>query len=313
MPQNNLFKDNIVMLAPLAGITDLAYRRIATNYGADFVFTEMVSAKAITYKNKKTKELLYTDEKNLGVQLFGSEPEVIKEAIQIIDNDLFLHYNLNAGCPVPKIVGNGEGSALLKKPKLLGDIVKAMRSSTKKPISVKVRSGFEGGQINAEEIAKVCEENGADYIIIHGRTRNMYYNGEVDYDIIKKVKESVAIPVIGNGDIFSYKGAKRMYDSTGVDGIMVARGAIGNPFIFKKIKLGSDDIIIPLDEFIGVIRQHKEALIEHKGGYIGFREFRKHLSYYVKGRRHASALRNLINKMEDDRGFEEIVKILRQN
>ncbi len=308
--------ENPLMMAPLAGITDFAYRQIVTEYGADIVFSEMVSAKAITYKNGKTMDLLLTDrtKENMAVQLFGSEPDIIYDAIKMIDRDDFIFYNLNAGCPVPKVVNNGEGSALLKNPELLGRIVKSMRAATDKMVTVKIRSGFNEDMINAAEVGKIVEANGADFIIIHGRTRKKFYSGEVDYKPIADLKRSVNIPVIGNGDIFDGASAKKMYDNTGVDGLMLARGAIGNPFLFREIRTyletGQEVEPVSSEELVRVIRKHMELLVRYKGEYIGFREFRKHLGYYVKGRHNASKIRAQINQISSGEDLEEILEIL---
>ncbi len=340
---------NLLFMAPLAGVTDLAYRTILSHYGADIVFSEMVSAKAICYDNKKTMDLLITDKEkeNMAVQLFGSEPDIIYKAIKIIDNDDFLFYNLNAGCPVPKVVNNGEGSALLKNPKLLGDIVKKMSDAVselasarakdveevsafdgktvdeqglslgknkKKLVTVKIRSGFTEDDKNAVEIGKICEANGADMLIIHGRTREKYYSGEVDYKPIADLKRAVKIPVIGNGDIFDAKSAKKMYDETGVDGLMIARGAMGNPFIFREIKTYQETgEILPkptIEELCDVIRWHRDLIVKYKGEYIGYRELRKHLSYYVKGHKNASKIRGEMNYLSSAEDLEKVLEKL---
>ncbi len=318
MQINNINIEKPIFMAPLAGITDFAYRTILSEYGADIVFSEMVSAKAITYKNEKTMDLLITDKskENMAVQLFGSEPDIIYNAIQMIDNDDFLFYNLNAGCPVPKVVNNGEGSALLKTPKLLGEIIRKMADATDKKVTVKIRSGFNMDMINAAEIGRIAEANGADFIIIHGRTRKQYYSGVVDYKPIYELKRAVKIPVIGNGDIFDGKSAKKMYDATGVDGIMVARGAMGNPFIFREIKhyLATGEELEPAttEELKKVIRWHRDLIVKYKGEYIGYRELRKHLSYYVKGRKNASKIRGEMNSLSGGDDLECILEKLEE-
>lgn len=304
---------NPVLLAPMAGVTDMPFRLLCKEQGCDLAYTEMVSAKALLYQNVKTDILLQTDpaEGLIGVQLFGSDPNIIADMACRIDNDKIALFDINMGCPVPKVVNNGEGSALMKNPKLIGEIVRALSDVVDKPVTVKIRKGFNDDLINAVEVAKIAEANGADIITVHGRTREQYYSGKADWGIIKQVKEAVTIPVIGNGDIFTPIDAKLMFDNTGCDGIMVARGAQGNPWIFREIKeyLEKGELIArpSIEEIVKTIIRHAELLIAHKGEYIGVREMRKHISWYTKGIKNASHIRQEMNQVET---YEKLKKLI---
>ncbi|PKM51292.1 MAG: tRNA dihydrouridine synthase DusB [Firmicutes bacterium HGW-Firmicutes-7] len=307
---------NQVLLAPMAGVTDMPFRLLCKEQGCSLVYTEMVSAKAIMYENPKTELLLQTDkaEGPVGVQLFGSDPKVLAEMAQRIDSDAISVFDVNMGCPVPKVVNNGEGSALMRTPKLIGEIVRAITDKVEKPVTVKIRKGFDENSINAVEVALIAEANGAKAITVHGRTRAQYYTGKADWDIIRQVKKAVSIPVIGNGDIFSAIDAKKIIDMTGCDGIMVARGAQGNPWIFREILhyLETFEIIEKpsTEEVVSTIMRHARLLIELKGEYIGVREMRKHISWYTKGMKNSSKIRHQINQVESFDGLKRQIDAL---
>ncbi len=312
-PQNNVF------LAPMAGVTDVVFRTICKEQGCGLTYSEMVSAKGIMYDNDNTKKLLEINKKEgkVAVQLFGSDPNVLADmAKKLDDNDNIGFFDINMGCPAPKIVKNGDGSALMKNPKLIGEIVKAVSSSTKKPLTIKIRKGFDDDSINALEIAKIAEENGASGIAIHGRTREQFYSGKADWDIIKKIKENVNIFVIGNGDITSPEKAKEMLDYTGCDAIMIGRSAQGNPWIFKRVVhyLETGEILEKpsINEKIDVAINHLHMLVEYKGEYIGIREMRKHLGWYIKGMPKSSEMRVIINGIEDSKKMEELLLSMKQ-
>ena len=301
-----MLKDYIkgkVLMAPMAGISDRAFREICIDHGADFVFTEMVSAKALTYGDRKTGDLLKMGkmEKPYGIQIFGSEPEVISEAVEILnDRDHFV-LDLNLGCPAPKVVKNGDGSALMKTPLLAKKVIEAAVKASNKPVTVKIRKGWNQEQINDLEIARIAEEAGAKWLTIHGRTREEYYSGTADWEAIRRVKQSLSIPVIGNGDIFTGEDAKGMLEETGVDAVMVGRGARGNPFIFQDIKQvlekKESPSINPL-QYRETILKHIEKAVAYKGEHTAVKEMRKHLGWYVKGRPHGAALKREVNNVE---------------
>lgn len=304
--------NNPFILAPMAGVCDLPFRLLCKEKGAAMVCTEMVSAKAIYYNNKNTKELLTID-KNEGpvsLQLFGSEPKLMAEMAKRIEEIPFDILDFNMGCPVPKVVNNGEGSALMKNPVLAGHIIEAMANSISKPVTVKIRAGFDAEHINAVEIAKIAENSGAAAITVHARTREQYYSGKADREIIRLVKEAVTIPVIGNGDIDCYESAKHMLEYTGCDGVAIGRGAEGNPWIFEELNAkyaGLDYNKPSLEEVKEMIMRHAKMLIDYKGEYIGIREMRKHAAWYTAGFKGASKLRGRLNEASSIESLEEII------
>lgn len=294
-----------LILAPMAGVTDLPFRLLCKEQGCEMFYTEMVSAKALYYGNKNTEPLLATDERErpVSVQIFGSEPELMGEmAKKLEEKGCFDAVDINMGCPVPKIVNNGEGSALMKNPELAGKIIKSVSSAISLPLTVKIRKGFTEETQNAVEMAQIAEANGAAAIAVHGRTREQYYSGTADWEMIRKVKEAVKIPVIGNGDVFEPEDAMRLYEETGCDGIMIARGAKGNPWLFKRIVHYMDTKeLLPkpqLSDVVAMILRHGEMMVQFKGEYIGIREMRKHVAWYTVGYPASSKLRNLVNQVE---------------
>ena len=301
-------------LAPMAGVTDLAFRTICRELGAGYTVTEMVSAKALCYQDKKSLPLLELGEGEhpCAAQIFGSDEVCMEEAAAIAGEvsgaDII---DVNMGCPVPKIVNNGEGSALMKDPKLAEQILTAMVKKLHKPVTVKFRKGFNDSNINAVEFAKMAESCGVAAVAVHGRTREQYYSGKADWDIIRQVKEAVSIPVWGNGDVFTPEDAKRMKEETGCDGIMVARGAKGNPWLFKRILhyLETGELLPPptAEEVKRMIVRHGTLQTEFRGEEIAMRELRKHVAWYTAGFPHSSALRNDINQVETLEELERLV------
>ncbi len=314
MKIGNLELENNVFLAPMAGVTDLPFRILCKEMGCGLVYSEMVSAKGILYDNKNTTELLEIDpkERPVAVQLFGSDPEILgamAKKIELYPIDII---DVNMGCPAPKIVKNGEGSCLMKTPELVGRIVKSLVESQSKPVTIKFRKGFDDDHINAVEIAKIAEANGASAVAVHGRTREQYYSGKADWDIIKQVKEAVNIPVIGNGDVFTPQDAKSLLEHTGCDAIMVGRGAQGNPWIFKRILhyLETGELLPEptAEERVEKALRHSQMLIDYKGEYIGVREMRKHMAWYMKGLPGAAELRGKLNHAETMERLEELLR-----
>ena len=301
-------------LAPMAGVTDFAFRRVCRGLGAALTTTEMVSAKALVYKDEKTKALLYIpeDEHPCAAQIFGHEPDVMAEAAvmarEISGADII---DINMGCPVPKIVNNGEGSALMKNPKLAGEIIEKTVKAIKKPVTVKIRKGFDDEHVNAVEMAKIAEASGAAAVAVHGRTREQFYSGKADWDIIRQVKEAVKIPVIGNGDLLTAEDVIAMEEQTGCDGFMIARGAQGNPWIFREVKAALSGQPIPErpteEEVISMLLRHAQLSVQYKGEKMGIREMRKHTAWYTTGMHGSSTLRNKVNQVETFDALQELL------
>jgi len=301
-----------VGLSPMAGVSDLSFRRICRELGAGYLCTEMVSAKAIVYKNRNTDMIFHTEpsESPVAVQLFGSDPDFMAAAAERLNEESFDILDLNLGCPVPKVVKNHEGSALMKDPGLVGKIVSAMVKASSKPVTVKMRSGFDENSINAPETARIAEAAGASAVTVHARTREQFYSGKADWTVIKRVKEAVKIPVFGNGDITDGPSAKAMLEQTGCDGIMVGRAAMGNPWIFREVlhylKTGEELAKPSREEIFAMILRHAEDIVKEKGEYIGIREMRAHAAWYTHGFPHAAAVRreiNTVSSLEDLRAL----------
>ncbi len=306
MKIGNIEINNPIALGPMAGVTDLPFRMLCVENGCNLTYTEMVSAKAILYNNKNTDILMNIgeDEHPSAIQLFGSEPEIMGEITRRVSEEKDCDFiDFNMGCPVPKIVGNREGSHLMTEPELVKKILTAMVKNSLKPVTVKMRKGFMDGEEQAVEIAKIAEDCGVAAVTVHGRTRQQYYSGEADWDIIKKVKEAVNIPVIGNGDVVDGKSAKALLDYTGCDGIMIGRAARGNPWIFKQVKtyLETGEIVerVYVDEIISMIIRHAHMLCDYKGEFTGVREMRKHIAWYTAGLPHSNELRRQVNAITD--------------
>lgn len=300
----NVTIDSPVILAPMAGVTDLPFRLLCRRKGAGLLCMEMVSAKAIYYHNRNTEALLeiHPEESPVSLQLFGSEPALMGEMAKRIEERPFSILDINMGCPVPKVVNNQEGSALMKNPKLAGEIMSAVVKAVQKPVTVKIRKGFDENHINAVEIAKIAEDSGIAAIAVHGRTREQYYSGKADWDVIRQVKEAVSIPVIGNGDVTDPYSAQKMMDETGCDGVMVARAARGNPWIFRQIDEYLSKGILPKpvepEQIRQTILEHVALMVKYKGEYLAIREMRKHISWYTAGMKNSAAFRGRINEME---------------
>ena len=297
--------ENNLILAPMAGVTDLPFRLLCKEQGAGLLCMEMVSAKAILYKNKNTEELLSIDEREhpVSLQLFGSDPDIMAQIAHQIEERPFDILDINMGCPVPKVVNNGDVSALMKNPILAGKIIEKTVNAVKKPVTVKIRKGFDDEHINAVEMAHIAEESGAAAIAVHGRTREQYYSGNADWEIIRKVKEAVSIPVIGNGDLTCAKDLEKMAEETGCDGFMIGRGVQGNPWLFHQIlhyfETGEELKKPSFEEVTQMLLRHAAMQLEFKGEYTGIREIRKHAAWYTAGYKNSSKLRGRINEVEN--------------
>ncbi len=308
----NVTLENNIILAPMAGVCDLPFRVLCKEQGAGLLCMEMVSAKGIYYRNRNTEILLQTvpEERPVSLQLFGADATIMSEMAKRIEERPFDILDINMGCPVPKVVNNGEGSALMKQPKLVYEIVSKIVKAIQKPVTVKIRKGFDDAHVNAVEIAKIAEEAGAAAIAVHGRTREQYYSGRADWDIIRQVKEAVSIPVIGNGDILTAQDVYRMKRQTGCDGFMIGRGAQGNPWIFRQIlhymETGEEMSKPDIREVADMILRHARAQIAFKGELMGMREMRKHAAWYTSGYKNSAKLRGKINEVETYEQLEEL-------
>ena len=310
----NITLQNNCILAPMAGVTDLPFRLLCAEQGAGLVCMEMVSAKAIYYNNKNTEELMeiHPDEHPVSLQLFGSDPVIISEMAKRIEEKPFDILDINMGCPVPKVVNNGEGSALMKNPKLVGEIISKTVKAIQKPVTVKFRKGFDEEHVNAVEIAKIAEQSGASAVAVHGRTREQYYAGKADWEIIAQVKDAVSIPVIGNGDVTDGESARQLLTETGCDGIMIGRAVRGNPWIFREIlhylETGEAMEKPSGKEVCDTILRHARMELLQKGEYTAVREMRKHIAWYTIGYPHSAALRRRVNEIEEFSQLEETVR-----
>ena len=313
MKIGNVELDNKVFLSPMAGVTDLPFRLICKEQDCGMLYTEMINAKALCYDDANTKKMLKIEEEEhpVAVQIFGSDPEFMGRAAQIMNEYPNEILDINMGCPAPKVVKNGDGSALLKNPELAAKVLKAVVGNSEKPVTLKIRKGWDDTCINAVEIAKIAEDCGISAIAIHGRTREQYYSGKADWDIIRQVKENVSIPVIGNGDVFEVEDAINMLNQTNCDAIMIGRGAQGNPWIFKRINhyMQTGEILPEptLEEKIDTAKKHLKLAVEEHGEYVAVREMRKHIAWYLKGLRNSARVRDEINKIES---YEEVVNKL---
>lgn len=310
----NVRLENPYILAPMAGVTDLPFRLLCKEMGAGLICMEMVSAKAISFHNKNTEKLMEIEEQErpVSMQLFGSDPDLIAEMAAQIEERPFDILDLNMGCPVPKVVNNGEGSALMKNPHLAAEIVRKTSRAIQKPLTVKIRKGFDEDHVNAVEMAKYLEDAGAAAIAVHGRTREQYYSGKADWEIIHQVKEVVSVPVIGNGDVTDPISAHKMMKETGCDGVMIGRASRGNPWIFRQLveyDRTGDILDKPnLEELKAMILRHARLQLQYKGEYTGIREMRKHVAWYTAGYPHSAAIRRRVNEIETIEQLEEMLE-----
>lgn len=314
MKIGNVNLDNKVFLSPMAGVTDLPFRLICKEQDCGVLYTEMVNAKALCYDDQNTKKMLKIEEEEhpVAIQIFGSDPEYMGGAAKILNSYPNEILDINMGCPAPKVVKNGDGSALLKNPELAAKVLRAVVDNSEKPVTLKIRKGWDDTCINAVEIAKIAEDCGISAIAVHGRTREQYYSGKADWDIIREVKENVSIPVIGNGDVFEVEDAINMLNKTNCDAIMIGRGAQGNPWIFKRINhyMQTGEILAEptLEEKIDTAMKHLKLAVQEHGEYVAVREMRKHIAWYLKGLRNSARVRDEINKIES---YEEVVSKLK--
>lgn len=302
----SLALESNVILGPMAGVTDLPFRLVCKEFGCGMVCSEMISSRALHYQDKKTYKLLETNEKEapLSVQIFGSEPELMAQAAETIESmNIASVIDINMGCPAPKIVNNNDGSALMKDIALSEKIIKAVRGAVRLPLTVKFRKGWEVGSENYLDFGAMCEASGADAVTLHGRTRTQYYSGKADWEAIKKLKDKLSIPVIGNGDIFSFEDIQSMLDYTGADGVMIARGSLGNPFIFSGIKPDRETLV-------NTALKHLKLMVDIKGEHIGMLEARKHMAWYVKGMHGAARIKDLINSISEYEQMKNLIKSL---
>ena len=313
MKIGNVNLANPYILAPMAGVTDLPFRLLCKEQGAGLLCMEMISAKALQYKNKNTKALLaiHPEEYPVSLQLFGSDPKIMSEMAKMIEELPFQILDINMGCPVPKVVRNGEGSALMKNPKLVHEIVSAVSKAIEKPVTVKIRKGFDDDHINAVEIAKIIEDAGGAAVAVHGRTREQYYSGKADWDIIRQVKEAVSIPVIGNGDVTSGEKALQMRRETGCDGVMIARGALGDPWLFERVNAAIEGLPAPkapnLQARMNALRRQVEEMVEQKGEFVAMPQARSQTMHYMKGLKGAANLRRYCCTLTHLEDLDELI------
>ena len=305
MKIGNVQLDNEVFLSPMAGVTDLPFRLICKQKGCGMLYTEMINAKALCYNDENTKKMtkIEDEEHPIAIQIFGSEPEYMGRAAEILNSHPNEILDINMGCPAPKVIKNGDGSALMKNPKLAEEVMRAVVENSTKPVTLKIRKGWDDNSVNAVEIAKIAEQAGISAVAIHGRTREQYYSGKADWDIIKEIKESISIPVIGNGDVFEIDDAINMLEKTNCDAIMIGRGAQGNPWIFKRINhYMQTGEILPnptAEEKINTAIEHMKLAVAEHGEYVAVREMRKHIGWYIKGLKNSARFRDEINKLTD--------------
>ena len=304
----NVSLDNRVFLSPMAGVTDLPFRLICKQKGCGMLYTEMINAQALCYNDEITKKMtkIEDEEHPIAIQIFGSEPEYMGRATEILNSHPNEILDINMGCPAPKVVKNGDGSALMRNPKLAEEVMKAVVKNSTKPVTLKIRKGWDDQSINAVEIAKIAEQSGISAVAIHGRTREQYYSGKADWDIIKEIKDAISIPVIGNGDVFEIEDAINMLEKTNCDAIMIGRGAQGNPWIFNRINhyMETGEILPKptAKEKINTAIEHMKLAVEEHGEYVAVREMRKHIGWYIKGLKNSARYRDEINKLTDSEG-----------